>query len=232
MTSRQIQLKRLEPEQLAAFYMTAKERVIEAGFADEIDWQADVVFTEWGETTFLKEAAWVVLSSGFRESVIRERFPEFSAAFLHWVAADVIIDHREACRSNALHVFGNVRKIDAILHIVQRVACDGIDAMRQGIYDRGTQFIQELPFMGPVTSCHLAKNLGVNIAKPDRHLTRLTEKTGYGSVEHMCNTIAEIVGDTLPVIDVVFWRFATIADAHELDCGSVTAIDEHRLRAA
>lgn len=232
MASRQIQLKRLEPDELASFYMTAKERVIDAGFADEIDWQADIVFTDWGETTFLREAAWVVLSSGFRESVIRERFPAVSAAFLHWKSAEAIIDQHEACRSNALLAFGNLRKTDAILHIVQRVACDGIDAIREEIYNRGTQFIQELPFMGPVTSCHLAKNLGMEIVKPDRHLTRLAKKAGYDSVEQMCRTIADIVGDTLSVIDVVFWRYATIADAYDLGNGSVPVVYEGRSKAA
>ena len=86
--------------------------------------------------------------------------------------------------------------------------------------------------MGPVTSCHLAKNLGMEIVKPDRHLTRLAEKAGYDTVEQMCRTIADIVGDTLSVIDVVFWRYATIADAYGLDNGSVPVVYEGRSKAA
>lgn len=232
MAQRQIQLKRLEPEELASFYMTAKERVISAGFASEIDWQSDAVSTDWGETTFLREAAWVVLSSGFRESVVRERFPDLSAAFLHWINAAAIMDEREACRSSALLAFGNRRKIDAILRIVRQVACQGIEVIREGIFDRGTQFIQELPFMGPVTSCHLAKNLGVSIVKPDRHLSRLAARTGYDSADQMCRTIADIVADTLPVIDIVFWRYATISDSCDADFASVLAIDGDRSEAA
>ena len=49
MASKQIQLKRLEPDELASFYMTAKERVIDAGFGGEIDWQADVNIVDWSE---------------------------------------------------------------------------------------------------------------------------------------------------------------------------------------
>jgi hypothetical protein len=56
---------------LAVLYLTAKERVIEAGFADEIDWQEKVSLEDLDESTFLRESAWVVLSSGFRETVLR-----------------------------------------------------------------------------------------------------------------------------------------------------------------
>ena len=224
MASKQNQMKRLGPDELASFYMTAKERVIDAGFADEIDWQADVNIVDWSETTFLREAAWVVLSSGFREVVIRRCFANVSTAFLHWVSAEAIVEQHEMCRSSALLAFGNQRKIDAILQIVHRVAFDGIDVIREAVSERGTQFIQELPFMGQVTSCHLAKNLGLSIVKPDRHLTRLAASTGYESAEQMCRTIADIVGDTLPVIDIVIWRYATIAVAYDLDSGSVPVV--------
>jgi thermostable 8-oxoguanine DNA glycosylase len=71
--------------------------------------------------------------------------------------------------------------------------------------------------MGPTTACHLAKNLGVVLVKPDRHLTRIAVKTGYKSAERMCRTIAEVVGDSLSVIDIVIWRYATIAGSFEIE---------------
>jgi hypothetical protein len=127
--------------------------------------------------------------------------------------------NRETCRSDALVAFGNRRKIDAVLGIVERVAAEGIDTIRKEIGSRGTEFIRELPFMGPITSRHLAKNLGVVMVKPDRHLTRIAVKTGYDSAERMCRTIAEVVGDSLSVIDIVIWRYATITDDFEIEYG-------------
>jgi hypothetical protein len=217
MASLGVEIKPLEPKQLAWLYMTAKERVIEAGFADEIDWQEEVTFDDLDEPTFLREAAWVVLSSGFREAVVRRRFREVSRAFFHWSSADLIMTKRETCRSDALAAFGNHRKIDAILGIVERVAAEGIRTIRKEIGSRGIEFIRELPFMGPTTACHLAKNLGVVLVKPDRHLTRIAVKTGYKSAERMCRTIAEVVGDSLSVIDIVIWRYATIAGSFEIE---------------
>jgi hypothetical protein len=206
----------LTPHQLASLYLTAKERVIAAGFADEIDWQESVSLDDLNESTFLRESAWVVLSSGFRESVLRRRFPDISSAFLQWASAELIISHRESCQKNALVAFGNRRKISAILKIVEQVASAGIEVVRQQILDRGTEFLREFPFIGPITSCHLAKNLGLPIVKPDRHLTRIAAHTGYESPDRMCRIISEYVGDALGVIDVVLWRYATLRNLQGL----------------
>lgn len=210
-----VKIRPLEPRKLAFMYLSIKERLIEAGFADEIDWQEEVSFEQFDEPTFLREAAWVVLSSGFRETVLRRRFGEISRAFLHWSSADTIIAKRETCRSNALAAFGNQRKINAILKIVERVSDVGIHTIRDEIGNRGTQYLQELPFIGPITSCHLAKNIGIAMVKPDRHLTRLAMNIGYKSVDQMCQVISNLVGDSLPVIDIVMWRYATITAQEE-----------------
>jgi len=205
----------LTPRQLASLYLTAKECVIDAGFANEIDWQDDVSLNDLDEPTFLSESAWVVLASGFRETVVRRRFADISSAFLHWVSADLIITHRETCRSQALLIFRNQRKINAILKIVERVAEVGIEVIRRQILNRGFEFLREFPFIGPITALHLAKNPGVPVVKPDRHLTRMAVWTGYESPDRMCQTISEYVGDSLAVIDVVMWRYATLSNREE-----------------
>jgi hypothetical protein len=219
MASRGRGLKRLDAEQLASIYLTAKERVIDAGFAEEIDWLAGLVFEELNESAFLRESAWVVLSSGFRESILRRKFSDVSAAFLDWVSAELIVVQAESCRDSALRAFRHQGKIDAIVSIVQRVATQGIERIKEEIRTRGTLFIQELPFMGPVTACHLAKNLGFPMVKPDRHLTRMARHTGYKSADQMCHVISEMVGDSVSVVDLVFWRYATITDNYDREFG-------------
>ncbi|MDD5713018.1 MAG: hypothetical protein PHY31_09735, partial [Smithellaceae bacterium] len=197
---------------LAWLYMTAKEKVIRAGYADEIDWQDEVKFKDLNEPTFLREAAWVVLSAGFREAVVRKRFGQISSAFLNWSDSRSILSKREECRYDALLAFGNRRKIEGILKIVERVATDGIDDIIDQVAARGIEFIKELPFMGPITARHLAKNLGIMLVKPDRHLSRIANRTGYESADAMCQTIADVVGDSVAVIDIVLWRYATLYD--------------------
>jgi hypothetical protein len=62
--------------------------------------------------------------------------------------------------------------------------------------------------MGPATSHHLAKNIGLDVVKADRHLLRIAEKAGYNCPDELCETISEYVGDKKSVVDVVIWRFA------------------------
>ena len=209
----------LSAEELVSLYLAAKEQIIAEGFADEVDWQESVASKRWTESTFLSESAWVVLSAGFREAVLRRRFGEVSKAFLDWKSAALIVANRDTCLAHALNAFGNRRKMDAIVRIVDRVADEGIEAIRRHVEDRGTEFLQELPYVGPVTACHLAKNLGIVMVKPDRHLTRLAAKVGCESPLDMCRSISECVGDSLSVIDVVLWRYSTMRADRLLERG-------------
>ena len=195
---------------LAAAYMTAKERVIQSGFAHEIDWQHNVALESITESSFLREAAWVILSAGMREQVIRDKFPAISTAFRHWARAADIVLHQNQCRSRAMRLFGNKRKIDSIIRIAEEVSEKGFRIVLELLWQRGTDYLSGLPYMGPATSFHLAKNLGLSVVKPDRHLCRVAKMAGYCSPEHMCKEIARIVGDKLAVIDLVIWRYANL----------------------
>lgn len=201
---------RIDPRNLALAYLSVKRRLLDSGFAAEIDWQAEKDFEKISESELLREAAWVVLSSGFRESVVRRKFPAISDAFLNWTGAREIVSCLSRCTRAALKVFGHRRKIGAIGSIVRYVSDDQFVVIKDQIRRGGVAFIREWPFMGPITSLHLAKNLGLPVVKPDRHLVRVAYATGYSSPEEMCNVIASVVGDPLSVVDLVIWRYATI----------------------
>jgi hypothetical protein len=61
---------------------------------------------------------------------------------------------------------------------------------------------------------HLAKNLGLPVAKPDRHLVRIAGAAGYPNVDALCKDISEITQHPPSVVDVVLWRFATIQPSY------------------
>jgi endonuclease III len=190
--------------------MAAKEFVINSGFAKEVDWQYNLSFSGITESDFLRETAWVILSAGMRESVVRKKFSAISEAFYEWITAEQITTHKSACKTKAMTIFGNERKIDSIIKIAEIVYQKGFDEVRNSIEFDGVKFIQLLPYMGPATSYHLAKNLGLSVVKPDRHLLRVARRTGYRSPEDLCQAIAKIVGDKVSVIDLVIWRYATL----------------------
>jgi len=195
---------------LVVAYLTAKESVMQSGFGSEIDWQYRIKLEAISESTFLREAAWVILSAGMREQVIRKKFPAISEAFKNWEKACFIVGHKDECRRQAMSVFGNERKIDSIIGIAEEINEDGFPMVVRLLEQKGINYLQSLPFMGPATSFHLAKNIGLSAVKPDRHLCRVAEKTGYCCPEALCKEIAKIVGDELPVIDLVIWRYANL----------------------
>ena len=195
---------------LIDIYLSARAAVIAHGFAWEIDWQAERRLELIKESDFLRESAWTVLSAGFRESVVRKLFRPISKAFLEWRSAKIIHERRRECKEAALQVFGNERKIAAILNIVAIVAQRGFGAIRQRIEENGVFFLQTLPYIGPVTAFHLAKNLGLPVVKPDRHMQRIAAAAGFRSPFELCQQIASQTGDPIQVIDIVLWRYATL----------------------
>lgn len=191
-------------------YLLAKEILIQQGYAHEIAWQDSVAFIGVTEQDFLREAAWVVLSAGMRESVIRGVFPRVSTAFFKWESAHRIAREKRSCRKLALACFGNRRKIDSIIQIAEIVDLEGFGRMKARISEEGSDVLQDLPYIGPTTCFHLAKNIGLDVSKPDRHLRRVASVAGFESPAAMCEALARQVGDRKAVVDIVIWRFATI----------------------
>lgn len=193
-------------------YMIAKERVIFCGYAHEIDWQDELSFDSITEQDFLREAAWVILSSGMRETVIRNKFPYISSAFYDWQSAKYIVRRNSKCRNEALTHFNNTPKINAIIKIATHISNNGFEIVHKKIECDGIEYISQFPYMGPATSYHLAKNIGLPVAKPDRHLKRIAAIVGYDSPHSMCIDIADLTGDKPSVVDLVLWRYATLCE--------------------
>ena len=205
---------RLGTNALVDAYLTAKEYVILNGYAAEIDWQDGLRFSNISETDFLREAAWVVLSAGMRESVVRKKFTPLTAAFCWWASAGEILRHRAKCEADALVVFAHRRKISAICEIAKRVDAVGFTRLRESIHQGSVDYLATLAFIGPVTRYHLAKNIGLDVVKPDRHLVRIANAAGYGEPHDMCKVVSAQTGDRLSVVDVVIWRFATLEPSY------------------
>ncbi len=200
----------IQPDLIASIYLDAKEYVIQKGYAGELDWQAQRSFHDVSESQFLGEAAWVILSSGFREAIVRKLFPSISAAFLTWESASAIEPNIKLCKEGALRYFRNERKIDAICSLISVVSNNGFEQVKKNVVYHGLDYLQSFSFIGPITGRHLLKNLGIPISKPDRHLARIAETIGFRSVQELCETIELVVGDSIAEIDLVLWRYATL----------------------
>lgn len=195
---------------LVGQYLTAKETVIKQGYTQEIDWQDQLCFSNVTESDFLRESAWVILSAGMRESVIRKKFKDITIAFSNWNSAKDIVENKYSYQNNALRVFANKPKIYAIVEVSKRIWKEGYQSIRDKIEKHGVRYLKKFDYIGPVTSYHLAKNIGLDVVKPDRHLVRVAQSASYPDPHSLCQAISNETGDKLSVVDLVIWRFATI----------------------
>jgi hypothetical protein len=174
---------------------------------EELEWQRNANWNSFTETDLLREAAWVVLCSGFRESIVRRVFDHISLCFCDWESADAIVKAAPFCKIAAHASFKNRAKLDAIVGIADDVHSAGFSEFKLAVLKSPIETLQKLPFIGPITSWHLAKNLGLDAAKPDRHLVRVASKLGFGSAHDICLMISKSIGEPLKVVDLVLWRY-------------------------
>jgi hypothetical protein len=170
-------------------YAKALQYVSQAGLDAEVSWQRSLVWETFNERDLLSQCAWVILCGGFKESVIRNLFDHISLCFCDWESASEITHSADACSAAALRVFRNKAKVGAIVEMANRVHTESFDCIKLAIHSDPIGELQKFSYIGPITAVHLAKNLGLNVAKPDRHLVRLAERVGFrgGVVRRDCS---------------------------------------------
>lgn len=178
-----------------------------AGLMAEVEWQRSRVFPEFIESDLLREAAWVILCSGFRETIVRRVFNYVSLSFCEWESSGAIVASADACRLAAMAAFRNEQKLNAILEAAQYIDRVGFNTVKRRVLQDPIPELRRLPYIGPITVWHLAKNLGLDTAKPDRHLVRLCNWLEYANPHNLCSSIAAKTGMSVNVVDIVLWRY-------------------------
>lgn len=161
--------------------------VRKAGYAAAIKWSEDIRAPR-NAAHFASEAIYVICNSGMSNRIA---VPIFESCML-------------ALRKgkSATTVFGHPGKAEAI---------DRIWKHRRSLFrklretDDLIAFCAELPWVGPITKFHLAKNLGADVAKPDVHLNRLAEPSGE-TAQELCDRLAKETGYRAATIDLILWR--------------------------
>lgn len=164
-----------------------------AGYSHEIEWASNIQPPKTDDD-FWKEYAWVVLNSGMKEQIARKIWERLRPAIEQAKPiTEKIFRHRGKVRAIQ---YGYLHKHELFFKFYSELTAGTI-----------MEWLQTLDFIGPITVFHLAKNLGVNIAKPDRHLVRISGQEG---TQAMCERIAKQSGDKICVVDSVIWRAANL----------------------
>jgi hypothetical protein len=194
---------------LAERYLDAKEFVLARGYAPEIDWQEERDPDRVSDRDFMAQAAWVVLSAGLSARTVQGRFGALTVAFLEWDPFE-IDNHHERCVADARELFRHEGKLRAIVNFARILADGQRRDLTELIRRDGPDSLEYLPYMGPATSRHLAKAIGFDIAKPDRHLVRLASRVGATSADELCQGLGSYLTERTSVVDLVLWRYATL----------------------
>jgi hypothetical protein len=176
----------------ADYYLELKNDLIALGYKHEIDWQTNLQPVS-DAFVFRNECIWVILNSGLKEQIARSIWNSIQSAWAHGFNTDFAFKHP-----------GKVKAIDFIRENYEAIFdgyCTSLDRLT---------YLQNIPFIGPITKYHLAKNLGYDVVKPDRHLVRIAKEYGYDNPTELCNSISAATGDKICVVDLVLWRSANL----------------------
>lgn len=180
----------------ADVYRDVRAELAGLGYAHDWEWSQSVQAPETGDDLAC-EYAWVVINSGLRHTVARgimdrvwprliEGLPLYPVVYGHAgkaLAIGLMWDRREWRLAQFRQIGANT--------------------------DRVLEWCESLPWIGKITKYHLAKNLGVDVAKPDRWLVRLAEAESE-TVAGLCERLARETGDRIATVDVVLWRACAV----------------------
>lgn len=155
---------------------------------------------------FMAEATWIILNSGFKESLLRKKWPLFQDILWDF-DVDLILSDPETCVASALAVINYPRKIRAIISAAEIVRRDRPMGPKLGSMspEEALAYFETFPFIGPITCFHLARNVGFDVVKPDRHLVRLAAAVGASTPAELVEPIHVATGERRGFIDYVFW---------------------------
>ena len=184
----------MNEKSLLHFYKTSKATILKTEYSNEIKYVNELDFSKTTAKKFLGEFIFVVLSAGMKNQAVQAWFNRV------WCNGNV---NPIAAIKHELKFRAIVRGINN--HTIWFKHLKSLDSERLKIEYLGT-----LPFIGKITKYHLGRNIGLDCAKPDRWLVRLSEIFGAETPRHMCEWLALSTGDRIGVVDVVLWRYCNL----------------------
>lgn len=176
--------------------------------AEELEWARRInenTFKNIKSKAFLEAYCWVVYASGFKVSIVEEKFPSLKSAFKEFDLEDL---SRMRSVTQALKAVNHRGKAEGFLEGVKKIHKEGFVNFKNRLRKDGIDVLCELPFIADITKKHLAKNIGfMDVAKNDIWLERIRELTSASNVEELTSHLSKQYGESEHVIDVVLWRY-------------------------
>lgn len=159
----------------------------QVGYGPIIEWSENISEPIHAEE-FAREAAFVIVGSGFRNSVAAPILERCMVALTAGRSAATEFGHEG--KSRAIDFIWTEREV---LFAAYKREEDKID------------FLRTMPWIGPVLVWHLAKNLGGDYAKPDVHMERLARRDKT-TTHKMCARLAKEANYRVATCDTIIWK--------------------------
>ena len=157
------------------------------GYGPTIEWSQTITAPIDAEA-FASEAIYAVINAGMRVTVAETIYRRCMTALEAAGTVSGAFGHR-----------GKAKAIDTLWRDRARLFGEYLDA------DDQLTFLAALPWIGPVTVNHLAKDLGHDLAKADRHLVRLANRDRTTTAK-LCSRLAVASGYRIATVDTILWR--------------------------
>ncbi|MCL0059925.1 hypothetical protein M1O20_05555 [Dehalococcoidia bacterium] len=183
---------------LDEYFTAARKYLEEIGY--DTKWVYEVSPESISPKYFFEQYIWVVYACNFQVKILEQLEGDLYRAYGDYETFD------ETRRVAVLGVINNIRKWNAVYNTAIKLQYLGWHDFKK-TYLTGIDSMTALKFIGPVTKFHLARNLGFDKCKPDRHMCRLKESFGYNSVDEMCRYLAKRYGLQVKEIDLILWKY-------------------------
>lgn len=144
-------------------------------------------------TDFALRVSYVILNGGMKWTVAQNIWCRMKLSLIEFGKVGTTFGHP-----------GKKKSIDRVMENRTVYFAEFRKAWDQG-EEQVIEFCETLPHIGEITKFHLAKNLGVDCAKPDVWLERVARKSGE-SVQELCARLSKESGETVSVVDFVIWK--------------------------
>jgi hypothetical protein len=182
---------------ILTFYQKAKALCITNGYQNEIDGVEKRKIEDQTADDFGRQFMYVILNSGMNNKI-----------------------------AEGIYIKAMKHGMTAIGHPGKRAAIEeGLIRKQEWFNELKTKktlneqlvFLESLPWIGPITKYHLARNLGIDVAKPDRHMVRVAHHFNLPNIQKMCEAISLKTGERVGTVDVIIWRAMHITNGKILE---------------
>jgi hypothetical protein len=154
---------------------------------------------------FFKEYVWVVYASNFKVNILEKYRINLYQAYGDYRTLD--ITRKDA----VLSVINNLSKWNAVLDTAKKlkyIGWKGEFGFKE-IYLSSIDSMTVFKFIKDITKFHLARNLGFDVAKPDRWMQRIRDQFECLSVKEMCQYLSSKYNMPVKQIDLILWKYAS-----------------------